>query len=225
MAPRGELPQKKRLPGPWAQGLAPPQPSRRQRCVTDAHPPSAAPRLLSYPRPGRNTQPRSAPAWWWPRRAHALMCRCSCENTSSPTQRTCGDGMRGLSHAFRDHAGLGHPWKGIWAHPVLAAVGVGDCTVRELLLKTSSPSFLYSSRGPRVAALRLCPLPRTAGALVVCRFLDRPTMPSRLRSVHMASFLPLMTWHVSCFMTGAPPEKGSMTRLGGTPSTSPYFER
>ena len=57
--------------------------------------------------------------------------------------------MRGLLHAFRDHAGLGHPWKGIWAHPVLAAVGVGDCTVRELLLKTSSPSFFILISGPQ----------------------------------------------------------------------------
>ncbi len=56
--------------------------------------------------------------------------------------------------------------------------------------------------------LRMCPRQRTAVALVVCTSLDSPTLPSRLRLPNMASFLLLIKWHASCFMTGVSPEKG-----------------
>jgi hypothetical protein len=63
--------------------------------------------------------------------------------------RPFADAMRGVLHAFRDHAGLGYPWKGIWAPPALAAVGVGGCTVRELILTTAAIALVVRPSATR----------------------------------------------------------------------------
>src|SRR5207247_1192379 len=72
---------------------------------------------------------------------------------------------------------------------------------------SATSEHISSPRQPQHPAqpgtgLPLCPHPRTAMPLIVCRKQDSPVFPLCLRLPNMASFLPLMMWHVSCFRTG-----------------------
>src|SRR5712691_7996877 len=71
---------------------------------------------------------------------------------------------------------------------------------------------------------RMCPLQRTALALIVCLFVHTPAAPFCLRSLPMASLLLLMHWYVFCFMTGTPPEKRVHELTGRNAQHQPMFD-
>ena len=88
-----------------------------------------------------------------------------------------------------------------WDPPCLLVERVASLRVSATSENISTP------RQPQ----RLCPLWRTALALVVCIFVYSPALPAGLPSPQRASLLCLPQWHGSCFLPGAPTAKDTST--------------